>query len=114
MAEGRKTFVNDTDKPLVITLFIRAGDSPADAGGTEVVNVGPHNSQIMIFEGVAGSAGYVFLNGLLIEWPEGPDLVGVARRVVVRGDAWDATLNTNERITISQLAAGTLDAVGSN
>jgi hypothetical protein len=114
MAEGRKKFINQTDKDINITLFIRAGDNPEDEGGTEMVSVSKHDSVEMIYEGDAGSDGYVFLNGLLVEWSDGNNLVGVSRKVVTRGDAWDDKLNTNDTLTISDLEAGTLTSSGSN
>jgi hypothetical protein len=58
--------------------------------------------------------GYVYLNGLLIEWQEGSDMVGVSKKVGQRGDAWDDTLNTNNTVTISAVSAGTLSVSGSN
>ncbi|HMB92353.1 MAG TPA: hypothetical protein VKP65_15985 [Rhodothermales bacterium] len=114
MTESRKIFINHTDKDINITLFIREGNSPEDEGGTEMVSVSKHDSVEMIYEGEPGSDGYVFLNGLLIEWSHGNNLVGVSRRVVTRGDLWDNTLNTHDTLTISDLEAGTLSASGSN
>ena len=114
MAEGKKKFVNETDKDINITLFIRAGNNPADEGGTEMVSVSKHGSVEMIYEGNAGSDGYVFLNGLLVEWSHGNNMVGVSRKVVERGDPWDDKLNTNNTLTISDLEAGTLTTSGSN
>lgn len=114
MAEGRKTFVNQTDKNINITMFIRAGDSPEDEGGSEIVSVSAHGQVEYIYEGEPGSLGYVYLNGLLVEWQEGSDMIGVSRKVVTRGDAWDNVMNTNNTVTISSLAAGRLGASGSN
>ncbi len=114
MAEGTKTFVNESGKNINITMFIRAGDSPQDEGGTEVVSVDSGEQVEAVYEGFTGSLGYVFLNGLLIEWQKDTDMVGVSRKVVQRGDAWDNTLNTNDTVVISALAAGTLDASGTN
>ncbi len=115
MAEGSKTFINNTDKDVNITLFIRAGDNPQDEGGIEMVSVPKHGGRVdQIFDGDPGSLGYVYLNGLLIEWQAGPDLIGVSRKVATRGDAWDNVLNTNDTVTISSLAGGVLDASGSN
>ncbi len=114
MAEGMKKFINQTDKNIDITLFLRSGDSPQDEGGTEVVSVAPHGQVEYVYEGEPSSDGLVFLNGLLIEWQEGSDMVGVSRKVVQRGDAWDNTLNTNNTVIIAELSAGTLDASGSN
>ena len=117
MAEGMKTLVNDTGSDIWITLFIRDGDSPEDEGGTEtyyLTGSSPNNSIEVIYIGDAGSAGYVYLNALLVEWAEGSDKVGVSKRVVTRGDAWDNTLNTNSTVTISSVSAGQLNASGSN
>ena len=114
MAEGTKKFINQTDKNINITMFIRAGDSPADEGGTEMVSVAGLGQVEAVFEGEPGSLGYVYLNGLLIEWQEGEDMVGVSRKVVARGDSWDNALNTNNTVTIAVLLGGTLDAFGSN
>lgn len=114
MAEGRKTFINHTDKTINITAFIREGGSPEDTGNSQIMTLLSGQHAEMIYVGEPGPSGYVFLNGLLIEWQEGSDLVGVSRRVVVRGDAWDNTLNTNSTVTISNLSAGILDAEGSN
>ena len=117
MGEGMKTIVNDSGIDITITLFIREGDSPSDEGGTEAYDVGarsPDNSIEVVYEGYPGSEGYVFLNALLVEWAEGGDKVGVSRRVVTRGDAWDDVLNTNSTITVAALGAGRFDAQGSN
>ncbi|MCA9924631.1 MAG: hypothetical protein KC421_19785 [Anaerolineales bacterium] len=115
MAEGSKTFINNTDKDVNITLFVRAGDNPQDEGGTELVSVAKHGGHVeMIFEGDAGSLGYVYLNGLLIEWQDGSDMIGVSRKVVTRGDAWDNVMNTNNTVVISSLAGGVFNASGAN
>ncbi|KAA3663359.1 MAG: hypothetical protein DWQ04_10910 [Chloroflexi bacterium] len=115
MAEGSKTFINHTDKDVNITLFVRDGDSPQDKGGTELVSVPKHGGHVtMIYSGDPGSLGYVYLNGLLVEWQEGPDMVGVSRKVAQRGDAWDNVLNTNDTVSISALTSGTFMASGSN
>lgn len=114
MAEGRKKLINMTNKSIHITLFIRDGDEPQDQGGIETVPVAAFGMADIFFDGDPGSAGYVFLNGLLIEWQEGSDMVGVSRKVVVRGDALDNALNTNDTVTIQQVSAGSLDAYGSN
>lgn len=117
MSEGEKRFVNASGKDVTVTLFIRAGDSPQDEGGTEAYDIaasGPNQEIHVIYEGEPGGEGYVFLNALLVEWAEGGDKVGVSRRVVRRGDAWDDTLNTNSTITIQSLGAGTFAASGSN
>lgn len=114
MAEGTKTFINHTDKDLNITMFIRAGDSPQDEGGTEMVSVAKHSRVEAVYEGVSGSAGYVYLNSLLFEWQEGNNMTGVSQKVVTRGDGWDNTLNTNSTVTITSLTAGDLHASGSN
>ena len=114
MAEGMKTFINHTDKDLNITMFIRAGDSPLDEGGTEMVSVAKHGRVEAVYEGEPGSVGYVFLNGLLLEWQEGNNMTGVSQKVVTRGDHWDNTLNTNSTVTITDLKGGSLQASGSN
>ncbi len=117
MKEGKKIFVNETGKDLNITMFVRAGGNPADEGGTETVFVGASAPPVeAIYEGFPGAEGYVFLNGLLIEWAEGSDSVGVSKRVGEnsRGDAWDNTLNTNDTVTIAAVGAGSLNASGSN
>ena len=116
MKEGKKTFVNHSGRDLNITMFIRTGGNPQDEGGTEMVSVRKGGQVEGIYEGYPGPEGYVFLNGLLVEWQEGSDMVGVSRKVGAqnRGDAWDSTLNTNSTITISEVGAGTLDAQGSN
>lgn len=114
MVEGEKKFINKTNKNINITMFIRAGDNPQDEGGTEMVSVAANGRVEVVFEGEPGSLGYVYLNGLLIEWLEGSDMIGVSQKVVERGDAWDNILNTNAVITISTLSAGTLKASGTN
>ena len=114
MKEGRKTFVNETGKNLNITMFVRAGGTPQDQGGTEEVSVATGQQIEAIYEGFPGAEGYVFLNGLLIEWRSGPNMIGVSQKVVDRGDAWDNTLNTNDTVTITSVSAGTLDASGSD
>ena len=114
MAEGTKTFVNETDKDINVTMFIREGGSPEDEGGTEVVSVRAGGQTEAVYEGELGPEGFVFLNALLIEWEYDTNRVGVSRRVVRRGDAWDATLNTNDTVIISSLSAGTFDAHGTN
>ena len=114
MAEGKKKFINNTDKNINISMFIRSGGSPKDEGGIEVVSVAAHAQVEYIYEGEPGSLGYVYLNGLLIEWQEASEMVGVSKKVVVRGDAWDNTLNTNDTVTISALSTGILSASGSN
>ena len=114
MKEGKKTFVNETGKDLNITMFIRSGGNPEDKGDTEMASV-PSGGQVeAIYEGFPGPEGYVFLNGLLIEWKEDTDYVGVSRKVGQRGDAWDNTLNTNDTVIISAVAAGVLNASGTN
>jgi hypothetical protein len=115
MAEGWKTFINHTDKNINITLFVRAGDSPQDEGGTEMVSVAKNGGRVeQIYEGAPGSLGYVYLNGLLMEWQEGSDMVGISRKVGTRGDTWDNVLNTNDTVTIFALTGGTMNASGSN
>lgn len=114
MTEGQKIFVNQTGKDIYITLFIRAGDNPEDEGGTTIVSVAKQGKIETAYEGEPGSLGYVYLNGLLVEWNEGPNMVGVSRKVVQRGDTWDTMLNTNETINISAVAAGMFSANANN
>ena len=114
MKEGRKWIHNQTKHDLTITLLIREGSSPEGIGGTEQVWVPGGATEEVIYLGNPGGEGYVFLNGLLVEWEDGSDYAGVSRRVKQRGDAWDSTLNTNNSITISSVGAGTLSASGSN
>ena len=115
--EAKKTLINNTGEDITVTLFIRDGDSPADEGATEAYDISgktPANEIEVVYEGDAGSEGYVFLNALLVEWTDGGNKIGVSRRVAMRGDAWDNTLNTNSTINITKVAPGTLDAAGSN
>lgn len=114
MAEGEKTFINQTAKKINVTLFIRGGDDPKDAGGTKSVSIGVQGSITAVYEGQPGSEGEVYLNGLLIEWQEGPTWVGVSKKVINRGDSWDETLNTNDTINLSAVASGIFNASGSN
>lgn len=113
-SEGKKTFVNETDKNLNIILFVRAGDNPEDEYGTQAVPVGAQKLVDAVYLGEPGSLGQVYLNGLLVEWNEGQNLIGVSQKVVRRSDDWDNTLNENNTVTITQLASGTLSASGSN
>ena len=114
MVEGKKKFINKTGQNINITMFIRAGGTPKDIGGTQVVSVEANGQVEVIYEGEPGPLGYAYLNGLLIEWQVGKDMIGVSKKVVERGDPWDNTLNTNDTVTISALSAGTLNATGSN
>lgn len=114
LVEGMKTFVNQTADDIIVTMFIREGNSPDDIGNTQSVSVASGGQVKTVYEGYAGSDGYVFLDGLLVEWADGENYIGVSRRILQRGDAWDNTLNTHDTITIHTLAAGTLAATGSN
>ena len=117
MAEGTKTLINNTGSDITVWLLIREGDSPEDEGAHENFDLGatsPYNQLEAVYEGYPGSEGYVFLNGLLVEWADGGDKVGVSLRVVSRGDTWDDTLNKNDIITINSVSAGQLSASGSN
>lgn len=113
-AEGKKTFVNETGKDINIVLFIRAGDNPEDEYGTQTVSVSSGGQVEEIYLGDPGSEGYVFLNGLLVEWHDGPNIIGVSRKVAKRGDEWDSILNSNDTVTISEVGAGSLKASGTN
>lgn len=114
LVEGMKTFVNQTTDDIIVTMFIREGNSPDDIGNTQSVAVASGAQVKAVYEGYAGSDGYVFLDGLLVEWADGGNYIGVSRRVVQRGDAWDNILNTNDTVKIHAVAAGTLNATGTN
>lgn len=114
MDEGMKWIHNQTGHDITVTLFIRSGGNPQDLGGTEQTEIPRGASQEVVYVGYPGAEGYVFLNGLLVEWEEGGNYVGVSKRVKQRGDAWDATLNTNNTLTIDSVSAGSLPVSGSN
>lgn len=110
MIDGRKRFINQTDKDLNIVIFIREGSNPEDEGGRKSLSVAAQGTVEVIYTGEPGEEDIVFLNGLLIEWMEGTELIGVSRRVVSRGDTWDNVLNTNEVVVIAALSAGIFEA----
>lgn len=93
---GQKRFVNNSGSNLMVTLFVRRGDSPGQEAGTVIFKL---NSGAQVSQTYGSDTGSIFLDGVAVE-------------VVDRGSALDNVLNTNNTITFS--SAGGLTITGSN
>jgi len=109
MSQGKKLFTNKTSTPLDITLYIRAGDDPSHAAGTEIFNLPANGSKEVTYGTDTNS---VFLNGMELRWGTNGSTNHDQQMVAVRGSQFDSLLNTNSKITINSI--GALGLAGSN
>lgn len=106
---GRKTFVNNTDAELYVTLYIRNGSSP-DGGnaGDKSFIVPAHSSVTESY----GNDSDIYLNAIRFSWDDDGARLVKEQEVVQRGCWWDDVMNTNSTITFNNV--GRADITGSN
>ena len=94
---GIKTFINNSQATLQITLFIREGDNPINQDGTSSFALNPGESKIITY----GNDQNIFLNGVLLFTIFQGDLYSKIQFVTLRESELDNLLNTNNEITIT-------------
>ncbi len=103
---GSKRIVNNTKTDLEVMLLAR------DGSYTEVINIRKGETQVVQH----GSASSPYLDGLLVQWEEGSIKAWSRQERVVTANGpaptWDATLNTNNTLTITSVSA--MKVTGSN
>jgi hypothetical protein len=99
---GVKTFANQTDAPLTMTLFVRAGDNPANYAGTMAFSLNPHESKTIEY----GNAQNVYVNGYVLISAFNGEIMTKQEVVTVRGCPLDNQFNMNSKFEVG-LQAGT-------
>lgn len=93
---GRKNFINNTSKVLMITLSVRKGDDPNN--GNEGILSFPLAANSSSEESY-GNDQNVYLNALKYAWTDGEGKEFGLVEVGVRGDTSDDLMNTNSIMT---------------
>ncbi|WP_438346947.1 right-handed parallel beta-helix repeat-containing protein [Paenibacillus sp. FA6] len=96
---GIKTFINNDQGVLQITLFVRQGADPINQDGTATFTLNPGQTMSVQF----GNESNPFLNGLTLFTIFAGDLYSKIQFVTVRESELDNLLNTNDVITISKV-----------
>lgn len=107
---GLKTFVNNTDKELYVTLYIRKGGdlSNGNAGDKSFILPAHCSGQQESY----GNDQNVYLNAIKFSWDDDGARLVKEQEVTQRGSWIDDLLNTNSIITWNSL--GRADMTGSN
>ena len=108
---GSKTFINNSNYELSLTLIVRNGDDPANG------NVEGQNVTFTLAAGTQavqsyGNKKHIYLNGLSYAWTDDDARLEKTQTVKGRGSWLDDLLNTNSIITINKVGRGNL--IGSN
>ncbi|WP_144510335.1 hypothetical protein [Bacillus sp. FJAT-22090] len=97
MAE--KTFINNTEATLQITIFVREGELPFNQDGTVSFSLNPGQTLVVPY----GDDINIFLNGIIIFTISEGDLFSSVQFVTVQSSELDDLLNTNSVITITKV-----------
>lgn len=93
---GVKQFINDSDKTLNVTLFVRDGSDPANQAGTKDFSLNPHERKEVSY----GNSSNIYLNGLGITAFFNGEVIAKQELVVQRGNDLDNKLNMNNVVEI--------------
>ncbi|WP_260858029.1 hypothetical protein [Bacillus sp. FJAT-22090] len=97
MAE--KTFINNTEATLQITIFVREGELPFNQDGTVSFSLDPGQTLIVPY----GNEMNIFLNGIIIFTIFEGDLFSSVQFITMQSSELDDLLNTNDTITITKV-----------
>lgn len=92
-----KTFNNQTQKEIRVTLFVRASDNPANNAGQQRFDLGRGQSQTVAY----GDSVNIYLNGISLASVSDGSIVGEQVFVITRGSDLDNQLNMNSVVNIS-------------
>lgn len=95
---GAKTFINKTNAPVTLQLFVRQGDNPANLLNVQSLVVQAGQSVPYNYSDSANP----YLNGLGAVLNASGNLVQSFQYVTTRGSAVDNLLNTNSIVTIAE------------
>jgi hypothetical protein len=93
---GRKLFMNGTDKQIKVTLFIRAGDNPANSAGNQTFDLSPHQQSWVSY----GNNNNIYLNGFSVVSLFNGELEAEQQFVIHRGGPLDNQLNMNNVVQL--------------
>lgn len=94
---GAKTFRNQTNSSLTLTLFVRKGDNPASLLNIQSLTLAPGQSQNYNYSDNSNP----YLNGMGAATNGGPDAISACQYVIQRGSPVDNLYNQSNTITIS-------------
>ena len=93
---GKKTFVNNSNEALVVTLYVRKGADPGNGNAGEVqFKIPAHGTHVQSY----GDSNNIYLNGISFSWDDDGAKLTKTQVVVRRGCWWDDVMNTNSVIT---------------
>ncbi|MCD1257241.1 hypothetical protein B5M42_000130 [Paenibacillus athensensis] len=93
---GRKTFHNQTNHNLSLTLYIREGENPSNSAGTQDMALSPYESKVVEY----GNSRNIYLNGFVLVALLNGEIMSRQEFVVTRGSQLDDKLNRNSIIDI--------------
>jgi hypothetical protein len=96
---GAKTFINNSQAILQITLFVRQGVNPVNQDGTATFTLNPGQSLSVQY----GNEQNPFLNGFTLFTILNGDLYSKVQFVTVRESELDDLLNTNDFISFTKI-----------
>lgn len=106
---GKKNFVNNTDKDLIVILYVRNGSDPTSPTDEKVkFHLLAQSSHVQEY----GNDQNIFLNGIKFSWNDDGAQLTKKQMVTTRGSWWDNVMNTNSTITWNNV--GRANVVGSN
>ena len=95
---GAKTFCNNTEYELAITLTIRHGDTPGSEAGSKAFTLGAHgNTFITYSEGINP-----YLDKILVSANGQGNHIEVQLGVVTRGSSVDNAFNMHDTVDINK------------
>ena len=93
---AQKLFKNGSDKQIKVTLFVRAGDNPANSAGNQSFDLGPHQQSWVTY----GNNQNIYLNGLSVVSLFDGELEAEQQFVIKRGGPLDNVLNKNNVVQV--------------
>lgn len=93
---GVKTIANQTEAPMTMTLYVRAGDNPSNYAPSTSFNLNPGEVKTVQY----GNATDVYVNGYVMVTAFSGQLLTKQEVVAVRGCPLDNTWNTNSKFEI--------------
>jgi hypothetical protein len=94
---GAKTFRNQTNSSLTLTLFVRKGDNPANLLNVQSLTLGAGQAQSYTYSDSSNP----YLNGMGATTTGGQDAISSYQYVIQRGSAVDNLYNQNNTVTVS-------------
>lgn len=92
-----KIFINQTQKSIRVTLFVRASENPANNAGQQRFDLSAGQSQYVPY----GDNINIYLNGISLASVSDGALIGEQEFVITRGSPLDNQLNMNSVVNIS-------------